>query len=80
MIWTEVLILKYNLCICLLEHKDSRVPRLQLKNESPFRNQIRIILIVVYMYLVRDTRSLTCTGHLINRESHLRVGDVKSNI
>lgn len=41
---------------------------------------IRITLIVAYMYLVRDTRSHTWTGHLINRKSHLRLGEEKSNI
>lgn len=41
---------------------------------------IRITLIVVYMYLVRDTQSHTWTGHLINRKSHLRLGEEKSNI
>lgn len=34
-------------------------------------------LIMVYLYLVRDTRSHTCSGHLINGKLYSRVGEVK---
>lgn len=35
---------------------------------------------MAYMYLVRNTRAHTWTGHLIDSKCHLKVGEGKSNI